>query len=340
MHHRSLLHITTTSSHSTVKHTHEAPAVEANTYCLFKGTLTNRILLATATVEVRNKVNQYIPCRVLLDNGSQMNFITERCVQTLRLSKSQTPVHVQGINNVDTSTHHSVSIHLRSRISDLHATTTCAVLPTITSTTPVSTLDVQSLNIPTNIQLADEKFNEPGPIDMLIGADLFYDMLLPDSKIRTGFPVVQNTVLGWILSGRTPMPTTTDDKHHSFLVRDITSLEANLNRFWEIEQVEHSSLTLEQTCEHHFTTHTTRQPDGRFIVRLPVTGQLQQLGTSRHAAETRLLAIEIRLERDPRLKAEYRSFMKEYKDVGHMELASSPPRKTACYYLPHHPVFK
>lgn len=339
--HHSLLHINTTNSYSTEKHTNETPTVEVNTYCSFKGNLTNRILLATAIVEVRNKANQYIPCRVLLDSGSQMNFITERYVQILRLSKSQTPVHVQGINNVNTSTHYSVPIHLRSRISDWHATTTCAVLPTITGTTPVSTLDIQSWNIPTNIKLADENFNKPGPIDMLIGADLFYEMLLPDNKTRPGFPVVQNTVLGWILSGKTPIPTIPDERPHSFLVQDITNLEVNLNRFWEIEQVEPSFLTPEQqSCEHHFITHTIRQPNGRFSVRLPVAGEPHQLGTSRHAAEVRLLAIERRLERDPRLKAEYCRFMKEYEDLGHMEPVNFPQKGTICYYLPHHPVFK
>jgi hypothetical protein len=150
-HHHSLLHIATTSSPSTTKHAHEPQSVEVNTYCSFKGRLTSRILLATAIVEVKTKANQYTPCRVLLDSGSQMNFITERCVQYLRLSKSQTPIHVQGINNVNMSTYHSVTIHLRSRISDCHATTMCAVLPAITGTTPVSTLDIQSWNIPTDI---------------------------------------------------------------------------------------------------------------------------------------------------------------------------------------------
>jgi hypothetical protein len=90
---------------STATHAKEASTVEATTYCSFKGNQTNRILLATAIVEVRNKANPYFPCRILLDSGSKLYFVTERCVQKLRLSKSQTPTHVQGINNANTSTH-------------------------------------------------------------------------------------------------------------------------------------------------------------------------------------------------------------------------------------------
>jgi hypothetical protein len=42
-----------------------------NTYWFLKSKPTNHILLATATVEVKNKSGLYVPCRVLFDNASQ-----------------------------------------------------------------------------------------------------------------------------------------------------------------------------------------------------------------------------------------------------------------------------
>jgi hypothetical protein len=107
-----------------------------NTYCSFKGKPRNHILLATAIVEVKNKAGQYVPCRALLDSASQSHFITERCVQRLRLSKNQTHTSIQGICDVNTATHHSVSLHLRSRHTDWHTTLDCAVLSNITGITP------------------------------------------------------------------------------------------------------------------------------------------------------------------------------------------------------------
>jgi hypothetical protein len=64
-----------------------------NTYCLFKGKPRNLILLATAIVEIQSKSGQYVPCRALFDSASQSHFITERCVQRLRLTRTQTHIH-------------------------------------------------------------------------------------------------------------------------------------------------------------------------------------------------------------------------------------------------------
>jgi len=110
--HHTLLHVNTQNSSASNKRSitshnpsanewDSAPA-EVNTYCSLKSKPTNHVLLATAIVEVKNKYNQYVPCRVLLDSASQLNFISEKCVQRLRLSRTQTPVSIQGINNVNT----------------------------------------------------------------------------------------------------------------------------------------------------------------------------------------------------------------------------------------------
>jgi len=94
------------------------------------------MLLVTAIVEVQNKSGHYVPCRALLDSGSESSFIKEGCVQRLRLFRTQTQASIQGISNVNTATHQSVSIHLRSRHTDWHTTLDCAILSNITGTTP------------------------------------------------------------------------------------------------------------------------------------------------------------------------------------------------------------
>jgi hypothetical protein len=63
---------------------------EVNTYHTLKRKSRNHILLARAVVEVKNKSGQYVPCRALLDSGSQSHFITERCVQCFMLPRTQT----------------------------------------------------------------------------------------------------------------------------------------------------------------------------------------------------------------------------------------------------------
>jgi hypothetical protein len=140
----------------------------------------------------------------------------EVCTTSEVTKNPDTSVH--GTNNVNTATHHNVSIHLSSRHTDWYTTLDCAVLTNITGITPPTRLDTSSWKIPTDINLADKQFNQPGDIDLLIGADLFYEMLPPGRRTRPGnYPVLQETVVGWTIAGRTPANTTVDDVNHAIL---------------------------------------------------------------------------------------------------------------------------
>jgi hypothetical protein len=115
-----------------------------------------------------------------------------------------------------------------------------------------------------------------------------------------------------------------------------TNVEANLNRFWDVEAIEHPMTPEQHACEHHFVTTTTNQSDGRFIVRLPVKGNPNQLGTSRRSADSRLLAIEHRLAKNPELKHQYHHFMQESEELGHTEPVASAdalPHVTICHTM-------
>jgi len=136
----------------------------------------------------------------MLDSASQCHFITEKCVQRLRLSKTQTRSSIQGIHHSSAAATHCVSVHMRSRHTDWHDSLNCAVLPDITGTTPATKLDTSKWKLPTDIKLADETFNIPGDIDLLLGADLFYEILEPGRCTRPNYPVLQETVLGWTLA--------------------------------------------------------------------------------------------------------------------------------------------
>jgi len=70
---------------------------DVNTYCSFKGKPRNHILLAKAVVDVQKKSGQYVPCRALLDGASQSHFITERCVQRLRLQEPRHMIHYRAL---------------------------------------------------------------------------------------------------------------------------------------------------------------------------------------------------------------------------------------------------
>jgi hypothetical protein len=93
-----------------------------------------------------------------------------------------------------------------------------------------------------------------------------------------------------------------------------------------VEPVEASTMTTEQqVCEQNFITHTTQQPDGRFVVRLPTKMDPKQLGSPRLAAERRLHIFERRLEQEH--KDQYQYFMRKSKGLDHRDPVNSQEGK-------------
>ena len=123
-----------------------SPTAEVNKHCSFKGRPQNQTLPATAIVELRNNSGYYIPCRAILDRASQSHFITEKCVQRLRLSKTRTRSSIQGVSNSSAVANHCVAVHMRSRNTDWHDSLNCAILSEITGT-PATKLDTRSWKI-------------------------------------------------------------------------------------------------------------------------------------------------------------------------------------------------
>jgi hypothetical protein len=180
----------TTNDKKSTTSSNQSLSADINTYCSFEGKPNNRIFLATAAVGVKNKFGQYIPCTALLDSANQAHFITESCVH-LRLRRAPTYASIQGIGNANTSTYDSVSIHLRSKNTEWHTTLHCAISDKITRTTPPTKLDTTHWKPPKDIKLADEQFDQPGRIGLLLWADI-YEILRSGRRTRSGnFPVLQ-----------------------------------------------------------------------------------------------------------------------------------------------------
>ncbi|GFT55238.1 integrase catalytic domain-containing protein [Trichonephila clavipes] len=102
------------------------------------------------------------------------------------------------------------------------------VVDKITDLTPVKNLNVKGL-IPENINLADDFFYVPGPIDCLLGAEIFYE-LLRSGQIRSENSnlIFQNTVFGFVASGSNSFADTEARVHCES--RDIAL--KRLNALW------------------------------------------------------------------------------------------------------------
>lgn len=69
--------------------------------------------------------------------------------------------------------------------------------------------------------------------------------------------MLQETVLGWTFSGRTPAVTVPSDTQRTFLLREVSNLEHDLNRFWEVEPMVQSMTAERQACEEQFLLDAT-----------------------------------------------------------------------------------
>lgn len=323
--------------------THDTTA--SKNFCSLQTKPQAQVLLSTAIIRVRDNNGILQPCRAMLDNGSQSNFITTDCVQRLRLNKIKQVIPLQGFNNLTSETTHSVNLEIHSTVNAFAVTINCSILPKITNYLPARYIPVDEWNLPQDIQLADPEFNQPQRVDILLGAQLFMNILRMERCTRQGpYPIVQNTELGWIIGGEYNAVSPSDENTplQTLFLRSDTNLDAQVQRFWELEEMTQKIKSKEEVeCELHFTTNTSRDTTGRFMVKLPFTQDPATMGDSRRTALARLNLLERRLTKNPSLKQDYNDFLTEYEDMGHMKQVDPTDDKTTnCYYLPHHPVFK
>lgn len=353
--HSSLLHRSSNTEVScnqtdnvTVNHPNENLVQDSTALSNFqRGAGTSTVLLSTAIVNAFDKNNQIIPCRVLLDNGSQSNFVTKAFAEKLQLDTQQINIPVAGIDKIRTNIKESVEITISSQCTGYRANLNFFVLNSIASNIPQVTFDSSKLQIPSELTLADSEFSVSSDIDMLLGCEIFFDLLcVGQIKLGKSYPTLQKTLLGWIVAGSMPLSHKSFNNHQVLVSNYFTSdLKLELEKFWEIEEEPSSSsmsMSKDQLdCEISFVNNTSRDESGRFVVHLPLKSNFRSLGDSEERALNRFYALEKRLRNSPSLAFEYKQFLAEYQKLGHMsEVDRNSPRQFPIYYLPHHGVEK
>ncbi|GFV43333.1 integrase catalytic domain-containing protein [Trichonephila clavipes] len=189
-------------------------------------------------------------------------------------------------------------------------------------------------------KLADEDFNIPGNIDLLLGAEIFYEILLPgQTNLLNTKLIFQNTVFGYIASGS--IPVSSENKPHCGLIKDNVDLEKTMRRFCEIENVEPETIKNKETiiCEEHFQKNHTRDSTGRYKVYMSFKKDPNCLGQSKDIALKKLNSLWNRLKREPNYLKLYRDFLKEYKELGHMQEVDEK-EEYGMYFIPHLGVYR
>lgn len=323
----------------------ESGMITATSYGI--GRKMGMIWLSTAIVFIRGNDGQEFPARALLDQGSQINFVSERLVQQLQLQKRRLEKSLHGIGSIHLTADSVVTTRIRSRIKPFTAHLDFMVLPKVINNFPLRYVDVSEWKIPEELVLADPAFSEPDSIDLLIGAEIFAELLEEGHfKLAPRLPMLLNTKLGWIVCGREEIHTNNTNSEVVACGLFEEGVKRAMDRLVSLEGVPEDRVKTaeEEALEKWYIKSTCRASNGRYIVELPKIQPVAKLGSSGPVARRRLLAVERRMKTDPVLRKEYLHFMSEYENMGHMERICSYSKDIGenehFYYIPHHAVWK
>ncbi|XP_062703581.1 uncharacterized protein LOC134286035 [Aedes albopictus] len=341
---------TRTANTANTPDSHTQPATEhattSQTHVALPITPTQTIILSTALVSIQDRYGNPVVARALLDSCSQHCLMTRGFASKLKLDETPVYLSIQGIGSsqaVSTKLITAVVGPRSPNISSFVEEMSFHVLPKLTVSLPTASICAATWNLPNPSLLADPKFFEMGPIDIIIGAEYYMELLKNERRKATDDgPTLQDTVFGWIVSGPVPEGPTTASYSLTH-VCSTAEIQDQLSRFWEVETCQSTStLSVEESaCEEFFDRTTFRDEDGRYVVTLPKKERMiQQLGDSRSTAIKRFLGVERRLAMNPELKKQYAEFMCEYLDMGHMKELSDDDASALSYYLPHHAILK
>ncbi|XP_046629052.1 uncharacterized protein LOC124309434 [Neodiprion virginianus] len=316
----------------------DQPSTSVSTNVALTSTIQYKpVLLATALVKVTSRAGEELIIRALLDQASEVSFVTESLAQRLALPRMNTSLPIRGIGGKRTvNARGLVNLNIQSRVRTFSLPVSAYILAKLTSYVPPCRVLKNNWRHLENLELADPDS---------IAYSVILEEGLPKGDQQSS--IAQQTALGWILSGSIPSqdPPQERGSAYGFQCSVDHELLSLLQRFWLQEETTSNSETLlseeDSQCEQHFVETHSRSPEGRYIVRIPLKQPPDNPGDSRRSALFALSRQEKQFEADPARKTAYSDFLAEYENLGHMTLVPNPDQASGrVFYLPHHAVVR
>ena len=311
-------------------------------------------LMTTAQVLLIVPRGQEIKARALIDSGAGLSLVSHKVAQTLGLPLSPSKLQLSGVQGAPCMPAKFLSSLIISPLNNRQKKINCtpAVVQVVTANLPPERVDpVTELHHLIGLHLADETYNIPSRIDILLGADLA-PQIMTKRMLRTGKdnePMAQATEFGWVISGpatRSHSSSVTYSANHTHsLPEETPPLAAQLYQFWKTEESpgdEEPSLSqLEEQAELHYSTNTVYLPNEcRYRVTLPKKPDMLPLGESRSQAASRYLSNERAIIKR-QIWEPFQKVVQGYLNLRHAEpVPASEPPPQSSYYLPMHAVMK
>ena len=306
-------------------------------------------LLQTAEVLLKGPGGREVRARALLDGAAGLSIITQRMAKILNLPLHSSKTELTTVQDADGGGAELLTeVTLSPLDGQQEIPCRLAVLKSIISTTPLKPFPpVQDFPHLWGLPLADPNYHVPGPVDILLGSNVWLKIqgnqkVITDDNSPVG---AAHTIFGWVVTGtavdpsmqrRVPVynvqPAMSNDKVHQ-LAYD----------FWLSEEAEEPAPTqteVEAQVEQHYAEHVTHNPpQDMYEVELPKISDSPPLGESKTQAVQRFYA----QERTCKDKGHTRAFNDQicgYLEAGHAERVPEEELSYNGYYLPMHTVTK
>ncbi|XP_064459094.1 uncharacterized protein LOC135369435 [Ornithodoros turicata] len=312
----------------------------------------SEVLLQTAKVWLEGSNGRRILARILLDGGSQRSFIRQEVSTKIGCNMIRTEnlrVHTLGNVSSRRNKYRCVQVLLRSQFSSSSIVIEAVEYDDICSDSLLSLNSTAVQHVKSmGLQLADEP-SAPTETPLLLGSDFYWKAVTGVTVRLSEYLVAAETLFGWTLQGASRDGSIRSRNVEVMRVgvqsEDTTSIDSQLQAFWELE---HLGITdpypsdLDTDSVLQDFRATTKLVHGRYVVRLPWKSERQPaLGDNKALAVQRLEATTRKLRRDPALKEEYDSTIRQYLNLDHAQRVSAPESVSEpLYHMPHHAVIR
>ena len=231
------------------------------------------VLLKTASAKLWHR-GDAVTVNVLLDEGAQRSFITERTVKQLEIQRDhcaseRVNLATFGQNNTQSKLIQVAEVKLETKSGE-QLNLSALIVPNISS--PVTNYirpSVLKHNYLRHLPLAEHIDAEIFQIDLLIGAD-FYWAIVEDHTVRGPGPTAVASKLGYLLSGPTNLQNTyaMNTMICKVLVENDDA-DQKLSELWDLETIGVKDETNESCDYQRYREQSLKFEHGKYTANLP-----------------------------------------------------------------------
>ena len=294
-------------------------------------------------------------CRVLLDGGAHLSYITQSLAEALGLKTKG--VEKQNIGtfggNVQEMTMPKMEVKLKTKINPINISVLqipeiCDPVPAITLGCWRDRITSQHMKMAAGVEMEQgERWD--GRIDILIGVQDYYTIVTGRSfSLSTRLKAVE-TVFGWIVHGRLDHFEHTQNHSTVLLANqgEERRVDAMLQQLFDLDAIhplDKVGSDENNPALAHFKETMRQLNDGQYELRMPLKENRPHLPTNRHIAEKQVRAQTKRWKKTSEgisILSKYNEALDNYMRDGQVE--EIPPdeiNSIDCHYLTHHAVIK